>query len=96
MPVGDADIKMIEDGRNLFRAAYCSSFIVADDTTDNNRRSLFGCAVTKEGGGHELTADDRPIHVASNGDTWFKDSTDHWDHEGPCLVEIHTGGAGTE
>lgn len=93
MPVGDADIKMIEDGRNLFRAAYCSSFIVADDTTDNNRRSLFGCVAERL---HERTEHDTVIHRAANGDTWFKDPTGHWSHEGPALVEIHMGGAGTE
>lgn len=93
MPIGDDDVKMIEDGKNLFRSAYCSSFIIADDPDDGGRRSLFGCAATKL---HERTEHDTIVHVSKSGeDFWYKDATGHWTHEGP-LVEIHTGGADAE
>jgi hypothetical protein len=94
MPVGNEDIKMIEDGKNLFQSQYCSSFVVADDTTDGNRRSLFSCQAFEKHGVHGKFG--TPVHFAANGDTWFREGEGewaHWQHEGDVLVELNMSGA---
>jgi hypothetical protein len=92
MPIGNDDLKMIEDGKNLFRGAPCKSFVVADDTTNGNRRSLYGCLVTGEHETHEVHGTD--IHTAA-GDAWYKEAHEdgHWQHEGDVLVELNMAGA---